>query len=233
MLIRRRPLGTISYMAGVWAVPEVFARSWGRMIQYNNEYLCKPGEFIDQKFPDASYHAMARNQIVSMFTGDWLWMTDTDHTFDPDILDRMVSLLNAFNINVLTGIYRLKGHPFLPNIYWYNEEQNVFSVIAELDKKAPIQQIDCAGAGCLLVRRVVFERMVNELKEQPFDIMHPWSEDFSFFYRCRKLGIPVFAAPSIETRHLMVREVTEADYCPEAIAVTELSNKAQLALHKA
>lgn len=219
MLIVKKPIGSISYMAGIWATPEAFTRSWGRMIQYNSEYLCKTGEYIDQIFPDSSYHATARNHIAAAFHGDWIWMTDTDHAFDPDIVCRMVALANQYGVDVLTGMYRYKNFPHLPTLYWYNENAKGFSIIAELDSRAPIQQVDCAGGGCLMVRRRVFDRIAKELKEQPFDIIAPWSEDFSFFYRCRMLKIPVFAAPNIESRHLMPREITSKDYNREAAGV--------------
>lgn len=234
MLIVKKPIGTVSYMAGVWAVPEPFCRSWGRMVQYNNEYLCSTGEYVDQIFADSSYHATARNYLAASFMGDWIWMTDTDHTFDPDIVCRMVGVMNAFNIDVLTGVYRYKNFPHLPTIYWFNEDRKGFSVIAELDPTAPVQQVDCAGGGCLLVKRSVFQRIATELKEQPFDILPPWSEDFSFFYRCRRLGIPVYAAPRIESRHLIYREITKDDYVREAIGISELSEdpNIKLALHK-
>lgn len=224
MLIIKKPIGTVSYMAGIWATPEVFTRSWGRMIQYNNEYLCETGQYVDQIFPDSSYHATARNYLAAAFQGDWIWMTDTDHAFDPDIVCRMLALMNDYRIDVLTGVYRYKNFPHLPTIYWFNEKSNGFSVIAELDPNAPVQQIDCAGGGCLLVRKSVFQRIATELKQQPFDIIPPWSEDFSFFYRCRQLGIKVFAAPNIESRHLIHKEITSNDYIREAVgpmAITE------------
>jgi hypothetical protein len=234
-LIIKKPIGTISYMAGIWATPESFTRSWGRMIQYNAEYLCEPGQYIDQLFPDSSYHATARNQLAASFLGDWIWMTDTDHTFDPDIVCRMVALMQTYNIEVLTGVYRYKNFPYLPTLYWYNEGGKGFSVIAELDPNAIVQQIDCAGGGCLLVKRSVFQRIGGELHEQPFDITPPWSEDFSFFYRCRRLGIPVYAAPRIESRHLIPKEITEKDYVKDAVAAVVLEggqHKAKAALIK-
>jgi len=234
MLIVKKPIGTVAYMAGVWAVPEAFTRSWGRMIQYNAEYLCDTGQYVDQLFPDSSYHATARNFLAAVFNGDWIFMTDTDHTFDPDIVCRMVGLMNAFNVDVLTGVYRYKNFPHLPTLYWYNEGSKGFSVIAELDPTAPIQQVDCAGGGCLLVKKSVFQRIAVELKEQPFDILAPWSEDFSFFARCRKLGIKVYAAPQIESRHLIHKEITSEDYCREAVNIEQLTDDPaiRLAAHK-
>lgn len=211
MLLRNKPIGTAAYLGGVPAVLEEFCHSWSQMIQLNQEILCQPGEYVHLDRSISSYHSSARNSLAQQMLGDWLFMTDCDHAFEPDLLLRMVTVLNQAKIDVLTGVYRYRVHPYLPVIYKWNEEAGGFSVLATMDWEAPLQEIDCSGAGCLLVRRSVFQRIWSELGENPFDILHPLSEDFSFFKRLKKLGIKAYCAPQIESQHLKIKRITSAD----------------------
>jgi hypothetical protein len=218
MLIRRVPIGTVAYLGGLMAVPEEFTWSWGQLIQYNTEYFCKTGEYIHQDRATSSFHTTARNGLARTFLGDWLFTTDCDHRLEPDVVVRMVSLMKEKDLDVLTAIYRYKAPPFLPTIYaWVN---GAYMVVSQMDWNAPLVKIDCAGAGCLLVRRRVFERIWNELHEEPFDVIGKFSEDFSFFQRCMKLGIACYVAPKIYSTHLRVTGVTNDMFDPsEVVAV--------------
>ena len=69
-----------------------------------------------------------------------------------------------------------------------------------------------AGAGCLFVRRGVYDRIRSELKCEPFDIEHPFGEDLSFFRRLKKLGVKVACDFRVECPHLATRALTLADY---------------------
>jgi len=217
MLFLKRSIGTIGVMGGVHSVPSEFCESLARMVAYNYEYLLQPQEIIHlPPKPPVSYHAHARNMMAASFLGDWLFMIDSDHQFEPDLLARMLALFNMANLDVLTGLYQLKAPPYLPCIYQWNEDTQGFLFVAGWDKGATLIPVDCAGAGCLMVRRRVFDRIRNDLGENPFDVMSPWSEDFSFFVRLKKLGIKSFCAPQIESNHLISKAITIADYDPKA-----------------
>lgn len=193
------------------AVPEEFCFSFAQMVQYSNEALCNPGEYVHLDRSIASFHSSARNNLVQRCLGEWILMLDTDHYNDPDLLARMVGLMKAENIEVLSGLYRYRVPPYLPTVYKWVPSLNSYTVLAEMDWSAPLVEIDCAGAGCLLVKRSVFARITHELKEEPFSIEGRFSEDFSFFNRLRRLGIKSYVSPQIESSHLKVHRVTGAD----------------------
>jgi len=211
MLLGKKVIGTIAYMGGVLEVPEQFCWSWGDLREYNTEYLCAPGEMVYYWRPKASFHSFSRNQIVDNSKGDWTLMLDTDHSFEPDIAVRLVHLMNKHEVDVLTGIYQYKGHPHAPVLFMEGADGG-FKVIGDWDKSVEIFQIHSSGGGCLLVKNSVYSRIKNELKENPFDIEFPFSEDHSFFRRLKKLEIKVFCAPSVEYPHLELREITLKDY---------------------
>lgn len=226
MIVCKKPIGTVAYMGGVPSVLEPFLWSWGQMIQYNNEFLCKPGEYVHTLKAISSFHSSARNALVKQFLGDWIFQTDTDHSFEPDIVARMVALMYKADIDVLTAIYRYRVHPFLPTIYKWREDVHAYCPVAVLED-APLIEIDCAGAGCLLVRRRVFERIHRELKEEPFTVENPFSEDFSFFNRLRRLGIQAYCAPHIHSHHLLIRPVVEGDFDARGLPLVDAGLKSK------
>jgi GT2 family glycosyltransferase len=222
MLTIRRPIGTIGIMGGVMSVPMDFAWSLAQMVQYNTESMVRPDEYVHLIKADTSYHAAARNRMSYMFEGDWLLMLDTDHSFDPDLCSRMVGLIKKWDVDVLTAVYRYKVHPYLPNLFRWNEETQGYVTIAQLDWNTPLTQVDCFGGGCSLVRRSVFEA-IRKTGEEPFEIMpspdgkRMYSEDFSFCTRLRKLGIKAYVSPFIESAHLRIHPVTHKDFDPSSV----------------
>lgn len=221
-LILREPIGTCAFLAGGWATPPNFTRSWGKMIACNYENILKPHEFVHLDDEPTSYHAAARNALARRFMGDWLVMFDGDHEFEPDIVVRLVGLIRKWDVDVLTSVYRYKVHPFLPNLFWWDELSQSFVKIASMDWTQPLAEIKCSGAGCLLIRRKVFDRIREELKQEPFDIIHPFSEDFSFYRRCMMLGIKTFVSPQIFSSHLAVVPITHESYDGSEIETTPI-----------
>jgi hypothetical protein len=232
MLIIKRPVGTVAYMGGVPCNLEEFTWSWGNMIAYSYEYLVKPelSECLHLDRSVTSYHSSARNTLARGFLGEWLWTTDLDHSFEPDILVRMVGLMKKHDIDVLSGLYRYKIPPYMPVVFHWSKETHGYQTIVELDWNAMIQKVSCVGAGCLLVRRKIFDRIREELKEEPFDIIHPLSEDFSFFTRLRKLEIPVFVSPAVESHHLRIHGVVNSDYERDFVKTMPLPDGGEIAI---
>jgi len=146
--------------------------------------------------------------------GDWIWMTDTDHVMEPDVVFKMVKLQEQYQLPVLTAIYRHKALPHHPMLWVWNEQEQGFVSLVEYDKTVPCFQVDAAGGGCLLVHRTAIEKLERMCvpPEEIFDHHRKWGEDMSFFLRCRNAGIPVYATPLAETTHLMTRGITEEDY---------------------
>jgi hypothetical protein len=217
MLIHNKPLGTCAYLGGIVATPEQFCWDWGQMRQYNAEYMCQPGTYVHYDRATVSYHSQARNFLVQRFLGDWLMMLDADHGFEPDIVARMVSVMYQYDVQVLSALYYMKVHPHLPTIYQWADAAGGFLPIGKWTDTGAIFKIDCAGAGALLVRRSVFDRITKEMGQSPFHPISPWGEDFSFFRRLMLLGIPAYACPAIECQHLMTKGITSADYDPRGL----------------
>lgn len=221
MLLANKVVGTVGYLGGIMTVPESFCWAWGQLVQYCNEYAVEPGQLIHWDHATVSYHSFARNQLVARFLGEWLLMLDTDHIFEPNIVVRLLHRMQTYNLDVVTGIYQYKGPPYSPVLYTWDDKQENFLPLGAWDPEQPLFQVAAAGAGCLLVRRSVFDRIKTELHEGPFDIIPPCSEDLSFFKRLQRLGIPVFCDSRIEVNHLHLQPITLEDYDTRTIELAE------------
>jgi GT2 family glycosyltransferase len=73
-------------------------------------------------------------------------------------------------------------------------------------------EVGAVGAGALLVKRNVFQRIKKELGEAPFQITEGLSEDYSFCRRCRILGIPITLALNVEAHHVTRNVLSVVDY---------------------
>lgn len=221
MRYENKPIGTIAYLGGLPALTEEFVWSWTQMVQYNSQYLCDAGEYVHYDRSKVSYHSFARNSLSSAIQGEWLLMLDTDHQFEPDLAVRMVHKMKKFNIDILTAFYQYKLPPHLPVLYYWNNDKNCYEVLTKWVGDPEIFEVGSAGGGCLLVKKKVYDRIRAELKEGPFDIIPPYSEDHSFFCRCRKLGIKAWCAPKIEHHHLTMRAIKPEDMDLDSVSSIE------------
>lgn len=219
MLAGRKPLGTVCYLGGVAAVLEEFCWAWGQMVQYNQELLCGPTEYIHYDRVKFSDHAPARNTLAARMLGNWIIMLDTDHQFEPDIVHRLLRMADEIGADVLSGLYRYKTPPYSPVAFMSTEKWT--RGVVSLDKKAKAMEVSAFGAGCLFMRSSVLARIAKECKCGPFDRISGFSEDHSFCKRCREIGISTWIAPNIEAPHLRVCPVTDEDAEPELAGTSD------------
>lgn len=224
MLLGRKARGTVGYLGGLPALLEPFAWSWGQLCAYNAEFMSDEKSYVHMMRATFSDHGPARNSLVRGFLGDWLVQLDTDHQFEPDLVDRLVRTADEFDIDVLSGVYQLKNPPHIRVLYqWVKIGDGIgLQPIANVPDDARIIQIGSAGGGCLFVRRSVFDQIVDEFKCGPFDKTGIYSEDHSFFSRCKQLGIKCYAALNIESNHLRTVPVTLDDFDDTGIPKSEL-----------
>lgn len=185
------------------------------MIQHNQELFCEGTQYIHYDRAKISDHAPARNNLVARFLGDWLVQMDTDHQFDPDTVARLVRTADLYQVDVLSAFYQMKQAPHVPVIFQWVDTGNDTRGLQPLAKwpaDAKVLEIGSSGAGCLFVRRSVFDRLAMAYpKEGAFDKIHPFSEDHSFFLRCLNQKIGTYAAMDIHANHLRIVPVTDED----------------------
>jgi hypothetical protein len=165
----------------------------------------------------------ARSKIVSEFLKhpagiDWLWMVDTDATFGPDVIERLVAVAHpktapivgalAFAVKPRTEQANecfatpLEG---IPTLFRFTETGVVALTDYPRDELVPVHS---TGAHCILIHRSVLADK-RWLDGHP----SPWyrtavrngavvSEDQFFCLKAGSLGYPIFVDTSIKTGHV-------------------------------
>jgi GT2 family glycosyltransferase len=175
-----------------------------------------------------------RNNIVQTFLDtdcDWLWFVDTDETFDPDIIERLVTSADPVERPIVSGLvmaYRPKHAPCAvePACAVLNDN-NVLMTVRNIPAGNP-WEVAAVGAGCLFVHRTVYEKVRVEAGDTAF----PWfqnvswhrpdangdpvvaamGEDYVFSLRAGKAGFPILVDTDIQCGHRKTYEFTANDF---------------------
>ncbi len=239
-------LGTIAYRSNLGAqVNEGFLHS-----------VVLAWDFLSREYYDSSHHSLAdllkgfhfmrglscipsesANQIADTFLGDWVLMLDTDHVFAADAFYEMIRTFEESKLDVLVGFTQKRASPYHPVIYKtdFDAMKDFETIFPNPLERQVVIPIDSSGCACLMVRRIVFERM-KELGERPFDPRRKFNcmnfatgallnqvaipkdrwkdetfaEDTSFFWRVKMLGMQAYCATWIKFHHLATVLVDES-----------------------
>lgn len=177
-----------------------------------------------------------RNMVVEKFLqygkADWLWMVDSDMTFQPDTVERLLEYADPEQAPIVGGLcfgFDEQGD-IRPTLYGLIGETPETLQVCRYDEWIPdsMYQVAATGAACLLVHRSVFERMRDfEDPRRPgkrgFNDAFPYfqetehdgrpvSEDFTFCWRAGILGIPVYVNTAVHLGHIKDRLLTMESY---------------------
>lgn len=161
----------------------------------------------------------ARNEIVAGFLEahpdvDWLFFVDTDMTFDPDVVDRLVKAAHPEKRPIVGGLcFSIQnGIHAMPTVYAIRPDNKVGRVF-DYPRDAIFSEVGgqpiLTGTGCVIIHRSVFEKMDASGK---FPAAYPYfqetalgglpmGEDITFMVRAMSLGIPVHVDPTITIGH--------------------------------
>ncbi len=182
-----------------------------------------------------------RNEVVKQFLAygkaDWLFMVDTDMTFAPDTVERLLEYADpdaapivgglCFGLNdrgeTVPTLYGLMGDP--------DDPANLDVTRFDAFPPDAMFQVVATGAACLLIHKTVFERMRDfEHPNRPgkvgFNDAYPWfqelehdgrpvSEDIAFCWRAGLLQIPVYVNTAVQIGHIKERVLTMESYLHE------------------
>lgn len=176
-----------------------------------------------------------RNSLVRKFLAygkaDWLLMLDSDMTFKPDLLERLLDNADPEKAPIVGGL-----------CFGFDDKANIQPTLFGLvgDESSPqviryhewppdaMFQVAATGTACLLIHKSVFERVRDvELPQRGgrrgFNDAFPWfqetehddspvSEDITFCWRAALLGIPIFVNTAVQLGHIKDRELTMDAY---------------------
>ena len=137
---------------------------------------------------------------------DFLWLMGDDHSFPPDLLERLLVSAQAFDLPILVPLCSTRRPPFSLVDYGRNPDPDGpdYLSISLTDVPAEgIVELDAAGSAGMLIRRDVLETM-----EQPWFLNGPRSEDIVFCERAVAAGFRVHADVACRLGHILTAVVT-------------------------
>jgi len=160
----------------------------------------------------------SRNRLAEYavrIDADYILWLDSDMTFPPDVLERMMKVLDEHEeIDVLSGLYFRRAAPFTPVAFDVLETDEKGELHFTNMDTIPegIREVAGCGFGCVLMKTDCLFDIAG--KEGPvwFSPLANVGEDCAFCMRARKYGYKIFIDPSIEFGHMGYAAVTRGFY---------------------
>lgn len=142
----------------------------------------------------------ARNDIVEGIKGDWVLFIDSDMTFSPDSLKKLL----AHDVDIVSGLCFRKVPHYEPTIYRQFPGQMKWESIRDYPKNS-FFEVDAVGTAFMLVKKRVFDKMPAPWFEYKKNI----GEDLSFCYKAKELGFKVHVDTSVKIGHIATHPINE------------------------
>lgn len=211
----RPPNRVVLALCGYGPVPFEFAEEWHRLRSASAGYVTARGLYVEHN----------RNQLVNQALGspywDYLLFVDPDMTFPRDLMDRV----QGYEAPVVSGLYWRRSRPE-PVAGTFRDENPTYDPITPEEllpwmESPGLYPVEGVGAGCLAVRRDVFEEWPDEHRPIFQTISTPdgsemVGEDVYFCWRLKQRGVPVLLDTNVCCGHIaslvVDRDVYLANY---------------------
>lgn len=161
----------------------------------------------------------SRNKLAAMaldMEADYILWFDSDMVFEPDTLERMMKVLDEHSeIDVLSGLYFRRGHPFTPVLFGKLERKEDGTLEHEGVENVPESLFEVAGCGfgCVLMRTdMLLDIAAKEGGGVWFTPFLTAGEDASFCIRARESGYKIYCDPDVSLGHMAYTPVTKDFY---------------------
>jgi glycosyltransferase involved in cell wall biosynthesis len=150
----------------------------------------------------------ARNDVVrQMLTtdADYLLFLDADMRHPPDLVEKLL----RHDVAVVTARYHMRRPPFL-TVAMRHVGPNPFDCVS-LRRGQGLMPVDFGGAGALLIRRDVLEKIGDEWFRYTRQTRPPYemtiSEDMHFYRACKLAGFQPYVDWDTECGHFAMLEI--------------------------
>jgi GT2 family glycosyltransferase len=173
--------------------------------------MCGAGGIVD-----------GRNKLAQVVLDEsdveWLFMVDSDMSFEPDTVERLIESAHARDRPVVGGLafahktdgrasmYGVRYRP-QPTLYdWYEDDERAGFVPRFDYARDQLVEVAATGAACVLIHRLALEAIRERYGDVWFDtIRHPkgahFSEDLSFCVRVAACDMPLYVDTAVKTGH--------------------------------
>jgi len=158
----------------------------------------------------------SRNKLAGMaveMEADYILWLDSDMIFRPDTLERMMAVMDEHpEIDVLSGLYFRRGHPFTPVLFKTLEVNKEGTLDWSDYEELPDELFEIAGCGfgCVLMRTdMLLDIAAKEEGGRWFTPIADAGEDCAFCIRARREGYRIFCDPTVDCGHMAYTPVTK------------------------
>lgn len=190
------------------SVPAVFAQSLAMLKKVGNCAVAfQVGSLVYESRNDLAKYAVQSE-------ADYVLWLDSDMMFEPELLEKMMATLQEKDLDILSGIYYRRRHPFSPVLMKkLSIAENNFCEYENFNAypEDGIFEVEGIGFGCVLMKSDV----LMDIKATYNDWFSPFGrvgEDLSFCWRARQTGHKIFADPSIQLGHCGQQIITKEFY---------------------
>lgn len=157
-----------------------------------------------------SRNDLAMNAVQSDM--DYVFWMDSDMSFPPDTLVRMIDTLQKHDLDILTGLYFRRVPPYSPVLFDQLEMRRNICCWSEF-KSIPDELFEVGGCGfgCVLMKTEVF-LSVQSKHGNMFAPIGNNGEDIAFCIRARDCGYKIWCDPSIICGHVGYSVVDDKFY---------------------
>lgn len=166
----------------------------------------EPFDRMEVNYVPGADVAVARNLLAEKAIGDYIFF------IDDDVLPPINTIEKLYNHkkDIVSGLYFAKQQPHFPQIF-KDSKRDVgrYDSVENYEKDALIE-IDACGAGCMLIKKEVFEKL-----KQPYFQYIPKSEttprkgeDYFFCEKAKKAGFKIFCDTSVLCKHIGTKYIT-------------------------
>jgi len=205
--------------------------SWLRVVGFTARQFAieQVGKIGGAGVTDRTYTMTAENSLVkeTLANPDFthIFMTEMDMILPPDTITKLLAL----DKDMASGLYFLRsgiqagrGQPCIYKKASVVEASKQALRAANPYYHTPITlfntegpfQVDCAGLGCLLVKRHVFEKLEYpwfDLKAGT-DIKIGYGSDMYFYHHAKNAGFELWVDPSVQCKQIDYYETDIEDY---------------------
>lgn len=137
-----------------------------------------------------------RKSLMSDSKPDYLFFLDGDNMPKPNTI---MQLMHAGK-DIISALYFERKPPFYPVIRML-DKNGMFYTLTEIEPNT-VMRVDAAGAGCLLVKRKVFEKIPEPwFRVEEDEKGRLLGEDVYFFMKARKYGFKAYVDTSCICPH--------------------------------
>ena len=158
----------------------------------------------------------SRNELSKkaiQVNADWVFWLDSDMVFSSDTLVKMLDICEKKGLDILSGLYFRRVHPFTPVLYeslTISDEGCKWKEFTDIPTE--LFKADGIGFGCVLMNSGVLMDVAGKFGNL-FAPIKGVGEDLSFCWRARECGYDIYCDPTIELGHvghtLITRQVWE------------------------